>query len=68
MKEWGYGQGYQHAHQFEDALNTMSCLPDSLRGTIFYEPTDRGLEQKIAQRLAEIRARRNAGPGPDPKE
>jgi putative ATPase len=68
MKEWGYGQGYQHAHQFEDALNTMSCLPDSLRGTIFYEPTDRGLEQKIAQRLAEIRARRNAGPAPDPKK
>jgi putative ATPase len=58
MKEWGYSQGYQHAHQFEDALNTMSCLPDNLRGTIFYEPTDRGLEQKIAQRLAEIRARR----------
>jgi putative ATPase len=61
MKEWGYSQGYQHAHQFEDALNTMNCLPENLRGTIFYEPTDRGLEQKIAQRLAEIRARRGAG-------
>jgi putative ATPase len=58
MKEWGYSQGYQHAHKFEDALNTMSCLPDSLRGTFFYEPTDRGVEQKISQRLAEIRARR----------
>ena len=60
MKEWGYSQGYQHAHQFEDALNTMNCFPDNLRGTIFYEPTDRGLEQKIAQRLAEIRARRSS--------
>ncbi len=29
MKEWGYGAGYQHAHQFEDAINTMECLPDS---------------------------------------
>jgi putative ATPase len=65
MKEWGYSQGYQHAHQFEDALNTMNCLPENLRGTIFYEPTDRGLEQKIAQRLAEIRARRGAGTGSD---
>jgi len=59
MKEWGYGQGYQHAHQYEDALSTMECLPDNLRGTLFYQPTDRGLEQRIAQRLAEIRERRN---------
>jgi putative ATPase len=62
MKEWGYSQGYQHAHQFEDALNNMSCLPDNLRGAVFYEPTDRGLEQRIAQRLAEIRERRAGGP------
>ena len=68
MKEWGYSHGYQHAHQFEDALNTMSCLPDSLQGTKFYEPTDRGVEQKISQRLAEIRARRGAGAGSDSEE
>ena len=47
MKEWGYRHGYQHAHQFEDAMNTMECLPESLRGTVFYEPTDRGVEQRI---------------------
>ena len=58
MKEWGYGAGYQHAHQFEDSLNSMECLPDNLRGKVFYQPTDRGLEQRIAQRLAEIRARK----------
>src|SRR5579871_6014189 len=58
MKEWGYGSGYQHAHQFEDALNTMECLPESLRGTVFYEPLDRGVEQRIRQRIEEIRARR----------
>ena len=62
MKEWGYGADYQHAHQFEDALNTMECLPDNLRGTEFYRPTERGVEQRIAQRLADIRARRKAGP------
>jgi len=58
MKAWGYGEGYQHAHEFEDALNTMECLPESLRGAVFYEPTSRGLEQRIAERLAEIRAKR----------
>ncbi|HTD43328.1 MAG TPA: hypothetical protein VK687_04070, partial [Bryobacteraceae bacterium] len=60
MKEWGYGAGYQHAHQFEDALSTMDCLPESLQGTIFYEPTNRGLEQRIQERLEKIRARRRA--------
>ncbi len=58
MKQWGYGEGYQHAHQSDDALTTMQCLPDSLVGTEFYEPTNRGLEARIRERLAEIRARR----------
>jgi len=40
----------------------MECLPDNLRGTEFYQPTQRGVEQRIAQRLAEIRARRKSGP------
>jgi putative ATPase len=62
MKEWGYSAGYEHAHKFEDALNTMECLPDNLRGTVFYHPTDRGLEQRIAARLEEIRARRKPKP------
>jgi putative ATPase len=59
MKEWGYSAGYQHAHKFEDAMNTMECLPENLRGTIFYEPTDRGLEQRIRERIEEIRRKRS---------
>jgi putative ATPase len=59
MKQFGYGSGYQHAHQFEDAVNTMECLPESLKGTTFYEPTDRGVEQRIAQRLAELRKKKS---------
>jgi putative ATPase len=58
MKQWGYGAGYQHAHNFEDALPEMECLPESLAGTRFYEPTNRGLEQKIAERLEAIRNRK----------
>jgi putative ATPase len=58
MKQWGYGEGYQHAHKLEDALPDMECLPESLAGTRFYEPTNRGLEQRIAERLEEIRSRK----------
>jgi putative ATPase len=58
MKQFGYGSGYQHAHQFEDAVNTMECLPESLKGTRFYEPTDRGVEQRIALRMEELRNKR----------
>jgi len=59
MKQWGYGAGYQHAHKLEDALPDMECLPESLVGTRFYEPTRRGLEQRIAERLEEIRSRKS---------
>jgi putative ATPase len=58
MKQWGYGAGYQHAHKLEDALPDMECLPESLLGARFYEPTNRGLEQRIGERLDEIRARK----------
>lgn len=59
MKEWGYGGGYQHAHQFADALVSMECLPPSLAGTRFYNPVQRGLEIKIAERLEQLRAKRS---------
>ncbi len=59
MKAWGYGKGYQHAHKFEDALPDMDCLPETLAGRVFYEPTERGVEQRIKQRIEEIRERRS---------
>lgn len=58
MKQWGYGAGYQHAHKFEDALTDMECLPESLAGMVFYEPTDRGAERALKERLQEIRNRK----------
>ncbi len=61
MKEWGYGQGYQHAHQAADAITQMECFPEALTGTQFYEPTQRGTEARISERLAEIRRRRGGG-------
>jgi putative ATPase len=67
MKQWGYGAGYQHAHNLEDALPDMECLPESLVGTRFYEPTQRGLEQRIAERLEEIRSRKKQNPNKPPQ-
>ena len=58
MKAWGYSEGYQHAHNFEDAMVEMECLPPSLAGREWYHPTDRGIEKRIGERLAEIRKRK----------
>ena len=55
MKAWGYGEGYQHAHNFQDAQVDMECLPPSLAGREWYHPTGRGVEKRIGERLAEIR-------------
>ncbi len=68
MKEWGYGSGYQHAHDDPSALTTMECLPERLRGTRFYFPTERGLESRIRERMQEIekwRASRESKEGKD---
>ena len=59
MKEWGYGKGYEHAHKFDEAVTAMDCLPESLAGTRFYEPTNRGVEQKIAERLEALRDKKD---------
>jgi putative ATPase len=55
MKQWGYGEGYQHAHKFEDAIAGMECLPPSLADKRYYLPTDRGAEKRIGERLEEVR-------------
>ena len=52
MKEFGYGKGYQYAHDYADAVTGMSCLPESLAGSKYYNPSKRGFEAQIAERLA----------------
>jgi putative ATPase len=59
MKEWGYSEGYQHAHNSENAVVDMDCLPPSLVGRRYYHPTDRGMEKRIAERLEELRRLRS---------
>jgi len=54
MKELGYGKGYVYAHDTEDKLSTMKCLPDSLQGRKYYEPTTQGQEARVKERLEQI--------------
>jgi putative ATPase len=58
MKDLGYGRGYQYAHDLEEKVADMDCLPDSLRGRRYYEPTDEGMERRIREVLAEIERRK----------
>lgn len=58
MKDIGYGHGYQHAHNRPDAVVDMECLPSALVGRQYYHPSDRGVEQRIQERLAEWRRKR----------
>src|SRR5436853_417646 len=53
MKGLGYGDGYQYAHDSEDAVVAQEHLPENLRGRRYYQPTERGVEARISQRLAE---------------
>jgi putative ATPase len=59
MKQMDYGKGYQHAHLEENAVPDMQCLPDSLVGSNFYTPTNRGFEQKLRERLEWLKNNRN---------
>jgi putative ATPase len=63
MKELDYGKGYRYAHNEADRIADMDCLPDSLRGRIYYEPTQEGREKALAQRLEEIRRIKTAKRG-----
>src|SRR4029077_14945150 len=59
MKGLGYGQGYQYAHDLEDKVADMQCLPDNLTDRIYYRPTSQGVEKRIQERLEEIKRRRS---------
>ncbi|MGB8655429.1 MAG: replication-associated recombination protein A [Candidatus Acidiferrales bacterium] len=54
MKNIGYGKGYQYAHDAEEKVTDMTCLPESLLGRKYFRPTDQGFEARIRQRMAEI--------------
>src|SRR5450631_929992 len=55
MKGLGYGKDYQYAHDSEEKVADMQCLPDSLRNRVYYRPTNEGVEKRIRERLEEIK-------------
>ena len=55
MRELNYGKGYQYAHDAEDKLTDMQCLPDSLLGRTYYSPTEEGEEREGKARLDRVK-------------
>src|SRR5215469_13421537 len=60
MKQLGYGKGYQYAHDLEDKVANMQCLPENLKDRKYYQPTHEGVEKRIRERMEEIKRMRSA--------
>ena len=60
MKELHYGEGYQYAHDTEDKITTMTCLPESLKDRVYYIPTTQGKEERVKRRLEDIESWKKA--------
>lgn len=59
MRALGYGKGYRYPHDYPQAFVDQEYLPSELQGRRYYHPVDRGYEKKLAQRLAELRKKRD---------
>jgi putative ATPase len=67
MRELGHGKGYRYAHAEDDAFAAgETYLPDGLAPQGWYQPTSRGLEQRIAERMVQLRARNEGAAAPAP--
>ena len=55
MSGFGYGKGYQYAHDAAESLTNMSCLPESLKDRRYYLPTSQGFEKTLQEKLEAIR-------------
>lgn len=59
MKDLHYGEGYQYAHDYEEKITSMTCLPEKIADHHYYHPTTQGSEAKVAARLHSIQEWRN---------
>jgi putative ATPase len=60
MRDLGYAKGYKYAHDFPAAYVPQDYLPEDLKGHVFYEPTERGYEKTVKERLAKWRKLRES--------
>jgi putative ATPase len=65
MKQLGYGKGYQYAHDLEDKVADMDCLPESLKGRKYYHAQETGEESDIKRRLDEIARKKSSKKKPN---
>ena len=56
MKAWGYGKDYEYAHDNDEKVAAMDCLPERLLERRYYLPTEEGFEKRMRDRLAHIAA------------
>ena len=58
MRDLGYGEGYVYAHDTEERIADMGCMPPELAEEKFYEPGEEGWEKRIRERIAELLGRK----------
>ena len=71
MKTLGYGKNYKYAHNYKDAFVPQDYLPEQLRGRVFYEPSGRGYENLVKERLDKwrlLKDKHRESSKPDEKE
>jgi putative ATPase len=54
MANVGYGKGYQYAHNADEKLTDMDCLPENLHGRRYYQPTEQGFEKRLKEKMQAI--------------
>lgn len=64
-KQFGHGVGYVYAHDEPGHVAAQQYLPDTLRGTVYYEPTQHGFERTLTERRERIRRILDAAPAQD---
>lgn len=55
MHDLNYGKGYEYAHDTQEHLTTMECMPESMLGTTYYTPTEQGAEREVGEHLKKIK-------------
>lgn len=64
MADLHYGEGYVYAHETEEKIAAMDCLPESLKGRAYYQPGGSGAEAPVRERLKDIKKWREEHPAP----
>ncbi len=59
MSDLHYGEGYEYAHDSDEKLTAMSCLPEGMADKVYYEPTDQGAEKETKERLKYVKTWKN---------